>query len=65
MLLTIFSEVRRDVQRGQARLPAELAQVDVARGELVDEAEVAVLGGDVHGRVAVLVLVGGGRARIH
>ena len=42
------------MQSRQPGLPAELPQVDVAGGELVDEIEVAVLGGDVDRGVAHL-----------
>ena len=50
----LLAEVGGDVQRRQTRLATHLAQVHVARGELVDELQVAVLGGDVDGGVAHL-----------
>ena len=42
------------MQRRLPRLPAQLPQVHVALGELVEQVHVAVLGRDVDGRVAHL-----------
>ncbi len=51
---TFFSKVGGDVERGEPSLAAQLPQVDVARGELVDQLQVPMFSGDVDRGVAHL-----------
>ena len=44
------------MQRGESGLSTQLPEVDVAAGELVDQLQVAVLGRDVDGGVADLMI---------